>query len=398
MANPPISLDAKFYAKVESSYAATTNGVIAAGDGVPLLDLQMEPAIEYIRSMEHLGTAGRVDEVMQKFSGRFNLEAYLKPNSAGTAPDIGEILRAAIGTETVGGSSVVYELNSSDPNSIQLARYVPDKLYETAVGCLIEEMTIEISGNQVSTIKAQGGFGDFGFVYSGDLQTDSDLTQSSSTTLTLDNSAHAQLVRKHGQIAINGDTTPYRVTAYDPSTRVVTFSPAFAASNITTNDLTVKPYAAAPTLAGAILSGGVNSSYSLDGGSTYIGMISTRITLRTGYVLLDQEATSIHPNGVARGPREVEIESQLYFRPDVAGPWSGGAYQGLVTGLTAQDANVRINVGDTGGRHVRILCPKVRFEPASPVMAAGGDVATVTLRGFARKSSTDNDELSIGFY
>lgn len=390
MTSPSVGIDAKYFAKIESAF--DTIATFAATDAVPLLDLKFTPKQDYHRSMEHLGTAGLVNEIKSMSGGTWSATAYVKPNAAGVAPDVGPFLKAAFGTETiVADTSVTYAFNSSDPSTIQLGRFLGTSFGEWVTGAWIEELTIEVQGGQEPKISVSGGFATIGWAFTA---TAGDVLISA-TTLTLASSS-ASRVGVNARIKIGTDDNAgagYLVTAYNPSTRVVTFSPALGSGQTAP---TIVPFYPSQTLSGFIV-GGISCGLSLDGGSTAIGMISGKTVVKTGYKPKDKEATASKPTGVYRGLREINVEVQAYFLPTENGTWVGHALDGLVSGNVAGDANMVMRVGEnTAAQRMKVNAPKARVE-VSPLDIPESDAVTTAIKLVPRQNSAADDQMTLVF-
>lgn len=90
----------------------------------------------------------------------WSAEGYLIPSgTAGTAPDMGAILKAAFGTETiVGGTSVTYELSDVQQalGSLTLTDELSGGLMESLAGAIVQELTIRGSGGDPPMMVASG--------------------------------------------------------------------------------------------------------------------------------------------------------------------------------------------------------------------------------------------------
>jgi hypothetical protein len=390
---PPVGIDARYYARVESTY--DTVAAFVGGDAVPLLDLVITPTHEYHRSKEHLGTASLVDEIKGMSGGTWSATAYVKPNAAGVAPDIGEILKAAMGAETiVASTSVTYSLNSANPSTLQLARQIGTTLYEVITGAWIESIEISVAGNEEPTISVSGGFATYGWVFGGAVSTAT--ITALDTTFTLA-TAHRGKIGVNGRIQIGTDNNAgagYLVTAYAPSTGLVTFSPALGVTQ--TGATAIVPFGPTPTLGGFIV-GGISCGLSLDGGTTQIGVISAKVAIQTGFRGLASEATTNKPTFAARGLREVSVDLEAYFRDTENAIYVGKALDGLVSGSFAADANMILRLGENvAAKRMIINAPKARID-VSPLSIPESEETTAAIKLMPRKNAANDDEITIVF-
>lgn len=387
-------VDAKFFAKVETTF--DTVNTWNAGDAVPLLDFKPEPSLEYHRSKEHLGTASLGTEIKGLSGGKWTASFHAKPNAAGTPPDCGEILRAALGNElTVGGVSITYTLGAF-VLSLQIARSIGAGLYEVINGAIVEQLEVEVIGNQESKITVSGSFCSFGWCYRG--HTDGATYAAGVTTINLA-AASIGRVGVNARIQFGGDSgtagAGYLVTSVDTSTGAIVFTPALVTGF--GPGVVVSGIVPAQTLSGTIL-GGISCGLSVD--AVAIGMISGKTTLKTGHHLLSKEATVSKPNRAARGTREVSGELMAYFVDDTAtlGTQSAQAPTTLIG--RAWDGTLKALIqragADTAGLRMKVNTPSSRLAVTSPEVPEAEE-ATVSIKWVARRSAADEDELTISF-
>ncbi len=384
----PVGMDQKSFARIESAFDTVSRFV--ATDAVPLLELVLEPSQDYQRSMERLGTGGLVEEIKGISGGRWSAKAYVKPNAAGTAPDIGDIIKAAMGaTATVADTSTTYAFNSLDPISLQLGRGVGTSQIDLINGAVVEEWSLDVSGNKPPEFSFSGAFASYGWLY-GNPVTTAIVTAGASTLVVT--AANRGKVGVGACLNIGSDTNSglgYLITAYNPSTGQATFAPTLGVEQAAGAALT--PCYPSQTLGGVIV-GGTGCGLSLDGGSTWIGMLSGKITCKTGFHLLDKEATATKATRAARGKREVTIEATCYFLEETAGH-AGRGLDGLRAGYAAGDANVFMRFGpDVTGQRLKVIAGKSRIG-AAPVNLPE-DEATFDLKFFPRKNASTDDEMS----
>ena len=390
-------MDQATWAKLEASYDTLQRFV--ATDAVGLNELKLEPSQAYLRSKEHLGTASLVDEIKGKAAGKWSAQSYVKPNGAGVAPDVGDMVKAAMGAVTVVAStSVTYSFNSLAPPTLQLARAIGTQLYECVTGAWVEELTIEVVGNQPALFNWSGGFATYGWVFGAGVYTPSTVSEAA-TSFTLAESSRGKIgVGACIKIGTDDNSgTGYLVTGYDPDNATVTFAPALAATQ--TGATLVVPFTPSQTIGGNILSG-VNCGLSFDGGSTALGMNSCKVNIKTGFHGLDKEATASKVTGVSRGRREVMFEANAYYDATTGTHtqrWLGMGMDGFVAGFNGADANILARIGsNTVAKRLKLVAAKARVEVV-PVNVPDEEEATVDIKAVARMASAANDELTLVF-
>ena len=136
----------KFYASVESTFGTRIQP--AGADAIRLLSgVTGSPVPNRIERVDNRQTRSIESQITGSTPPiEWSAEGYLIPSgAAGTAPDIGAIMKAAFGVETiVGGTSV-----ASTPSDVQAALgsltitdAISDIMMESIAGCFVEEFTL----------------------------------------------------------------------------------------------------------------------------------------------------------------------------------------------------------------------------------------------------------------
>ena len=95
----------------------------AAGDGFVVTDMQITPNYEFHDVPDRRGTRSRMEQVPGRKGATITMSGTLRPSGvAGTAPDIGLILKHAMGTVSTPNSTVLYEL-VEDPSDLSGTLY-----------------------------------------------------------------------------------------------------------------------------------------------------------------------------------------------------------------------------------------------------------------------------------
>lgn len=376
----------KHWIKAESSYG--THAAPVATDGLRVVSFEPEPKVDYHKSKEHVGSASLQKEFAGKRGGTYKLQVYERPNAAGTAPDYAPALASAYGaTPTiVGGTSVSYALSSALSTacpSFEILRYAGDNFCEMFNGCWVEELLEEGKGGEEKLLTFSGGFANFGFLY-GAPTTDNAGYLAGVGVVNLAAASAGKLgagVRvKFG--AEDNAGAGYLVT--DVTGLAVTFTPVLA-GGLAASALAVTPVVPAftPSAVDTIVEE-VNSGHTLDGSA--IGVISYKLSLKTGFHGRDKEISSAVSLGILSGAREVTGELEYYFLDENA-KMAGGAHG---TGLYALVIRSGENVA---AKRATMTIAKARVEPHAFKMPDAEEM-TWTAKFVARQNAASDDELT----
>ena len=383
MATPVYGVDAKAWAKLETTYNTATT--FAATDAFAFNELTIEPTKAFTRSAEHTGSASLQTEIAGLEGGTWSASFYIKPSdTAGTAPDggVSAMLTAGMGSIDDGASYVDYKLSAAAPQYLQIAKYAGAGLFEQITGCWVETVEMTLTGNEPPTITCSGGFARYSWCYDGAV-----VDSVSTTTVTLkDSSSDGYHNGKIGGTGLNllfsGDSTNRDLVSVDYENKTITTGVATTATAGATISVLIPDH----TLVGTVL-GGVDNTLSVD--SKSLGVISATFTIATGYHGLDREATSERATRLARGARECSGSLEFYYLDENAGI--------IGSGLFEKTRNIQLTIGSVAGKKFVAIARAARLE-ASSIELPEADEATVTAAFVARKSAADEDEVYLGFY
>jgi len=153
---PDIALGADefLYASIEDTYGVWKRPV--TGDGVRVREISFGRSQERVTRDDKLGTRSQTERITRKKAVEFSLTAYIVPSGIfGTAPDIGPILKALCGAETVTGSGVEYTLVRDQDISLTLHR-LGDNYAESLTGCVPNTATFRWSGTDEPVVEMSG--------------------------------------------------------------------------------------------------------------------------------------------------------------------------------------------------------------------------------------------------
>ena len=362
--------------KPESTYGVAVKP--AAADAFRATSITMGAPVGREFPNDRRNTRSRIERTESRTPVQpWNATGILRPSgTAGTAPDIGDLLKHTLGTETVaGGSSVTYSL-LKDPTALSASIYrSTTDLGEGVYGACVQTLNLTWSGDSYITWNAAGVAKDY-------IQTGNTLangTGSSATALIVDD---ADFYTKYSVISL-ASTNDIQVTAVNYSTNTLTI-----ASSRWSDNAIVKPYFPSPTLAGDPLFG-TSGSLSLDNGSTTITHLGGSITVTTGIDLLNTEfGGSSATDVVVPAYREVSGSVDFLVRKDEAH---------LFTEFRRQvQKDVVITLGTDSGKRLKINCNVTEFDPTQRD-SPESDMIRYTANFVALASSSGEDEVTLVF-
>ena len=360
--------------KPESTYGVAVKP--AAADAFRATSITMGAPVGREFPNDRRNTRSRIERTESRTPVQpWNATGILRPSgTAGTAPDIGDLLKHTLGTETVaGGSSVTYSL-LKDPTALSASIYrSTTDLGEGVYGACVQTLNLTWSGDSYITWNAAGVAKDY-------IQTGNTLangTGSSATALIVDD---ADFYTKYSVISL-ASTNDIQVTAVNYSTNTLTI-----ASSSWSDNAIVKPYFPSPTLAGDPLFG-TSGSLSLDNGSTTITHLGGSITVTTGIDLLNTEfGGSSATDVVVPAYREVSGSVDFLVRKDEAH---------LFTEFRRQvQKDVVITLGTDSGKRLKINCNVTEFDPTQRD-SPESDMIRYTANFVALASSSGEDEVTL---
>lgn len=371
----------QYWAKLQSTY--DTIEAWAATDAFDAIEAPNTPELNYEELMSHVGTMSLQGEVEGKRGGTWSTQTYIKPAAAGTAPDVGELLKHAIGGEAVvGGTSVTYSCADTTPSGIQLLRYAGANFADQISGAWIEQLEIAFEGGGIPTFSMSGGFADHAHALGG--ATCNGAQASSDTSIELQTGEGRKfkpgMYLKFGSDDNSG--AGYKVTAVSGDTLTITPGLAVGASDTDA----VAPVVPSQTLAGSAL-GAIACGLDID--SVSVGLISATVTMETGVKGLDAEATANRSNRLIRTSRRIAGSLRFYFL-DESNVFLGDAWNGTIV-----DVALRIGA-NTAGSRCKVNMPAVRLDVAE-VDVPELDEATFEATFKARQNSTAADEFEVVF-
>ena len=351
----------------------------AAGDGFVVTDMQITPNYEFHDVPDRRGTRSRMEQVPGRKGATFTMSGTLRPSGvAGTAPDIGLILKHAMGTVSTPNSTVLYEL-VEDPSDLSGTLYHQlDDIQEGVVGAIIQTLNFSWNGRDFVTWDASGIGVDV-------LEAGTTLANgagSSTATLTVDD---ADFFAPYGVIKIGSSDNSgagHQITAVNYSNNQLTLESNASWSD---NDPVI-PFLPTMSNTGSPIYG-TKGKLSLDGDSSEVKHTGGSLSINSGLDLHNDEFGSETAQAVVlAGERVIDHTIDMLVRDTTSYEMS------LFRRDAAQD--IVVTLGDGAGAQMVIDMPTSRIRPA-PRTGTTGPIS-VSLSGPALGSGGE-DELTLLF-
>lgn len=320
--------------------------------------------------------------VLERITGRktipWSLEAYLVPSgSLGTAPDLGEVFKACLGSETVNAStSVVYSLSAvqSFP-TLSLIHFYNDLVMETIWGAWVESMTISGSGGDDPRVSFEGAARGYRLTSTTTL----DGAMSGSTSMTVDDDA-AVGIGSVVQVGTDDNSSAgFAVTAGVASPFTLE-----AVATAGDGDAMI-PFVPSETTAGSPISG-IAGELDIDA-VTSLKITNYEVRMSNGFKPIDDEALQEAPTDAIVGLREVSGSLTMRARKD--------HILELAKRPDFGSRDIKLTLGDTAGKKVQIDIDQAEFE-FSKLEVPETEEGTFTLP-FKGLGSSGEDELIVTF-
>ena len=362
--------------KAESTYGTAIKP--AGADAFRATSITMGAPVGREFPNDRRNTRSRIEQTITRTPVQpWSASGILRPSgSAGTAPDIGDMLTHAMGTATVSsGVSVTYSL-LKDPTALSGAIYrSTTDLTEGVTGAVVQNLSFNWSGDSFVTWTIAGVGKDY--IQTGNSAANG--TGSSATALIVDD---ADFFSPYSVISL-ASSDDIQVTAVNYATNTLTI-----ASSSWSDNAIVKPYVPAGSFAGDPLFG-TQGSLSLDNGGTTITHLGGSISINTGIDLLNTEFGGSSASDVTvPSYREVTGTIDFLVRKDET-----YLFNEFRRG-TAKD--VIITLGDTAGKRMKLNCNVSQFQP-SQRDSPDADMIRYTASLTALASSAGEDEISVVF-
>lgn len=266
------------------------------------------------RTDAYMATRDILERITQKSEHTWSVEApYVPSGTKNTAPDCGELIKAAMGTETVNANDVTYSLASVQTiPTVSLIRHMADRYQEALAGCWVEEMTLIFAGGEEPIIKFSGGAMDYALTGKSLLVTSLSGGEASFDVTAgegvLFHDPQSASVYAQGVIQV-GTSTDHVVS--DRSTDTLTITDTIVGAQ--SPGVVVAPYAPTHTDAGSPIAG-ITGSLTWD--SLAMVVSSFEITVKNNIKALADHAFVPHTDDVIPGFREITGKFTMRVRED----------------------------------------------------------------------------------
>lgn len=383
--------------------------VPAGTDVVRLVaDLNLQQNKMTADSLERVNSYSIVDIMSLRFGpGTFNLQGYAKrTGTVDTAvPWVDTILTNALGIKTTNAAvNITYSLLTPSTVLKNFSMFTrKGNMFFQPNGCFVKELTLDFKATpdegEIFRISASGEFYQLRWVgyttITEDLTTtDAGLTKFKVATADLTPYDHATVVVDvAGKFTIGSYvmcgalSTSHKITAINPTTGVVTVTPAFGSNQVSGS--VVKGYLPTETDAGTAIA--AHKGLVTYGGADFASVLSGSIKLTNNRrTLVEEKNNRDYPSSDAwEGKRSVMLDTfRAYFDPN------GTPQQDLFRALAHQltRSAVVINIGNATGYKFQINLPQaITQEP----QLVGDGIVELTMKQRAVASASLNDELNI---
>lgn len=353
----------------------------AAANAVRVTDFSFGQPVGRAVVPDRKGTRSRMERgALRQPVVPWSLSGILRPSdAAGTAPDMGDIIKHAFGTEAVSASTSVTYSFLKDMTALTASIYGGLSSFQQGVrGAIVQSLSINWSGDDAVQWSASG-------VGANVIQAGKTLANGgdTSTSLVVDD---ADYFTVGALIQIGGDDNSgagFQVTAVNYTSNTLTID----TSHTWLDNDAVEPFLPAGTYAGNPLYTPAGS-ISFDNGSTTTRDISGSLTVNTGIDLLNNEHGSSEATDVIlTGMREVDMSLDFYVKEDetyLMSEWRRKVSQDIIKVL-----------GDTAGSRLKINMNTAEIDPAD--VSQGDDGAARYSANIIALGSSGEDECTLVF-
>ena len=384
------------WAHEETTYNSTSAPpTLVIGDSISANNIKITPKYDFAALKEQIGSASPQGEVPVLRKCAFEIDLDIKLNALGSAPHGGQLLRCALGTETLNAStSAVYTLSDSALRSFTLAKNIPGNSYfEQIFGAFITKVEGEVSDKKISALKLSGEAASWGALM-GVPVTDGSTHAAGGSTVPLA-SGHAFKILPGVRVAfgsVNNSGAGYLVTALSTDGLTLTISPVLESGGIGASQ-TVTPIV--PSFQNTGTPTARPHGFSL--GGTSMAMISGKFMLETGITGIDNEATADTFSGLYIRDRSLEVDIDFVYRDENVSQGLGRSWINRFNSAPAagQTQAVSLRAGQNiAANRITFAFPAVRVMVAEIPTPYGG-IAQYAVKGRGRYSAAYGDECTI---
>jgi len=149
--------DRKFFLVKETTPGTFVKA--ATGHSANCEEFNIDPSIERKdRTDSYMASRDVLERITGKSSYSWNYKGMWVPSGTkNVAPDLGDLLLAALGTETVNANDVTYATNSSQQlTTLSMTQHFIESFQESLAGGLVEELKMVFAGGEEPRIEASG--------------------------------------------------------------------------------------------------------------------------------------------------------------------------------------------------------------------------------------------------
>ena len=376
---------AKFLSSVESDAFFDFNSVYGvpevpvAGDAIRIFGARLPPSTRDLQPITESGH-GRsvVASVAQRERASAGFSMYCRPSStAGNAPPGGDVLKLAMGSETLNNSQAEYGL-ITDASGLHGSLFVKDNLgHKSAVGWVISSWNLSWSSDGPAIYSFDGPC----MTVRRFMPTVADGGNLSAGRLEVD---HPNRVGIGNVIDIDGGGAVI-VIEEDENVRVLdSLTYAWSDNDDVEDGLPTASYGTHRDPLHA-----TQGVLDLGGDFTDVKFISGQLSVQTGTTLINSESGTVHATGaLSAARRRISFRSTFAAKEEV-----------LDLLAEARDAPIKdttLTLGRAGGPRLEIDMPKMQI--SGPVESPNAEgVTTVEISGVAATTTGSNNELTLTY-
>lgn len=288
----------------------TPNFTVAGADAVKMRESHISYAEDRHDRMDSRQTEGLVERIEGKATVGWSMSGYVNPpgDQGTTRPQLGQILEAAMGVETLNaGVSYAYSFSSAQTgldDFFMMTQEFGGTWMEQADSCWVDTFTVSGSGGDPISFSAEGGGRNV--IFTG------------RTTLNGALSGGETTIPVNGGLAFEANSTIQIGTSTNhavltAAAGTITVTPAVVGAQ--SNGATVAPYVPAEVAVGSPIAG-VNGTITLAG--VAVPITSIEINVERNSKSFDDEVFQKYTTGFIRGFRSVKGSLGFRVRQDTA--------------------------------------------------------------------------------
>lgn len=393
MATYALGRNRRFYVSEEPTFGQFSKP--SGDDAAKVTKATFSPAVERkLRSDSRQGRS-HSEMITGKQTVGFSVEGYLIPyGSAPAAPDIGPLVKGAMGIETATAQAVVYSLSSGQTlPSFTMAQEFNELFSEAVGGAFVNSMGISISGGDEPKVTFEGEAA----YYIATTSSPSDAGVGTTATIAASGSGSTFTVQTGEgknfypgsvvKIGTNPNNANVEIAVVNHATDTLTASVAIP-GGFTAGDAIV-PYVPDEVTHGSPIAGILGSlQLGVPGELAVIPITKFDVKLTNNNKGISDESFAPGVSGFIPGLRDVTGSLTIRCRHDLAVE--------IPKRLSHVPQAIVVACGEVSGSIVEISIPRAEFEVAA-VDAPESDEVMIQLAFRALASAAGEDELTVTF-